>query len=256
MVVYSCTTCKKSFKKKCHLEAHLNRKRPCHETAESTELATLRSEVNRMQGHMNHMQSMFEQLQVELNSLKSSTTVTSSNTTGHHNTSNNSHNTTTSSNNTTTTNHTHNTFYLSNFGSDDTSFLTAGDLKDIASFRYNKLLLRYIEKVNCNKSAPQNHNFLISNLRSDSVQVFTGGKWVTMQKKEALERFLEFKEQELTNLHACEKMASLPEGMRLNVQYAAEDDDDESLGERPKQVERLLYTHAKTIKETKKKTLN
>jgi hypothetical protein len=142
------------------------------------------------------------------------------------------------------------------FGADDNKFLSQAELRDITSVVYNKLFIRYVEKVNCNAAFPQNHNIFVPNLRANYVHVFTNGVWKTMPKKEAIDKFVECKQVELIDLCTDERVTSLPKSLKENLDATVEDDDDDSLLERPKQVEHLLYTHSKIIGNTKRKHQN
>ena len=66
----------------------------------------------------------------------------------------------------TNTQNSNNVFVLNDFGKNDIDFLTQDDILEFSdpSIRYNKVLALLVKKINCNKSAPQNHNILITNL--------------------------------------------------------------------------------------------
>ena len=112
---------------------------------------------------------------------------------------------------------------------------------------------RYIEKVNCNKNAPQNHNIVVDSLRSDTVDVFQDGHWGKKPKKNTMKSFLDNKEKELMDLHDGEKGASLHHDRRKLIRYTVEDDDDDEVRQRSRQVERLLYEHRDIMKDAKRR---
>lgn len=118
----------------------------------------------------------------------------------------------------------------------------------------DKMLLSFIEAVNCNKGVPENHNFLISNLYSNSAEVYQNGLWVTVDKKKTLQMFFEHKVRELDekeNLKNGQKVYNYdsPYGIldKLEDYYKWRD----SL---VKKVERLIYSHREMIKETKRQS--
>jgi hypothetical protein len=239
-----CTLCNKVFQQKSHYRAHLQRKIPCN-----SEKQTQESQINLLKSEVASLNSEVASLKQRLETLESLTKQTGTNSVscGDGNQVNNNNN----SNNVNNIN-----IILKNFGEDNTSFLTSDEIQKICSPNlYNKLLLSFIEAVNCNKDVPENHNFLISNLRSNTAEVYQDGSWVIMDRKDALDMFLDNKQQELRTLKTSDKLDNLPRKIRLRVEdhidACIEDDDEESLEDRPKAVERLIYLHRERIKETK-----
>jgi hypothetical protein len=234
MKTYVCTNCGKNFGQKGHYDAHCARKNPCKRAGAGVEgnlVLELKREIDELKKTVSALQLLVSSGSTQQNSV-------------------------TVGNNNTTTNVTNNQVYISNFGADDNKFLSQAELRDITSDVYNKLFIRYVEKVNCNAAFPQNHNIFVPNLRANYVHVFTNGVWKTMPKKEAIDKFVECKQVELIDLCADERVTSLPKSLKENLDATVEDDDDDSLLERPKQVEHLLYTHSKMIGNTKRNHQN
>lgn len=224
---YRCSVCYKTFGQKCHYDKHLQRKRPCKpdDTQES---------IEKLQQRVTMLEAALESA---LANQQGSNITNTTNTNSH--------------NNNTTTN---NNIYMCNFGSDNTSFLTHEDLVDISQYRFNRLILRYVEKVNCNKDVPENHNIIVDSLRSGYVQIYENGVWSEAPKKQALERFIASKTRELQELHDGEQGSHLSEYQRKIIRYTVGDDDQEALRDRPREVAQVIYNHRETLKQTKKKT--
>jgi phage FluMu protein Com len=237
-----CTWCNKVFQQKSHYQAHLQRQKPC--TPVNVIVQIHESQINILKSEVASLKQTVETLKSMIES-QSKQTGTNSVSCGDGNQVNN------NSNNVNNIN-----IILKNFGEDNTSFLTSEDIQKVCSSKlYNELLLSFIEAVNCNKDVPENHNFLISNLRSNTAEVYQDGSWVIMDRKDALDKFLNNKERELSTLKTSDKLDNLPRDIRLSVEdridACVEDDDEESLSKRPKEVERLIYSHRDRIKETK-----
>ena len=69
------------------------------------------------------------------------------------------------------------TININPFGQEDLSHLTQEDKKSIIQSGH-QCILKYIDKVHLNDSKPENHNLLITNIRSGLIQVFKkSGLW-------------------------------------------------------------------------------
>lgn len=240
-----CTLCNKVFQQKGHYQAHLQRKSPC--TPVNIIVQTHESQINLLKSEIASLKQRLETLESQTKPTGTTSVCGDRNQVSSNNNNNN-------SNNVNNIN-----IILKSFGEDNTSFLTTEDIKNICSTKlYNKLLISFIEAVNCNKDVPENHNFLISNLRSNTAEVYQDGSWVTMDKKDALDKFLDNKQRELSTLKTSDKLDNLPRKIRSDVEdhidACIEDDDEESLEDRPKAVERLIYLHRERITETKRQS--
>lgn len=248
---YECPICKHVFTQKSNYETHIKRKRPCQPL--NTDIVANR--FTHFEQELTRMKDIIVKLEercatLERNKRKEGTeaasvTVTNTTKTSSGNVSN--------VNNVVNSNVSNNV-YLCNFGSDDTSFLTLKDLKEVARCDYNDIILKYIEKVNCNKDVPQNHNLLISNLRADYAHVYKGGKWTTVLKQNAIEEFIGIKKDQLADLEKGEVATGLSGVLRDSILSAVDNDNEDDIKRCPKQVEQLMYSYRDIIKETKKQT--
>ena len=253
-MMHQCPTCRQCFSQKGHLAAHLNRKRPCKPIEYTGTEELLLKKIDEIKAGF---QKEIEDLRSQIAPLKQESACKPGSTNSGNTMTNNTVTNSTITNNTITTNHNNNVFVINEFGENDIEFLTENDLLELSdpSRRYNKLLTHLIRKVNCNKEAPQNHNVLITNLRSDTAQIFSEGSWVTVSKKEVLEKLIFDKEKEMESLQKSNKLDDLSIRKKMdiidNLQACLEDDDEESLLKRPREVERVIYSHRDIIKETR-----
>ena len=106
------------------------------------------------------------------------------------NTNINSNNITTTTNNTLNNNNNiTNNITINTFSKEDLSYLTTKDIVGMIKRGYC-CELEYISKVHQNPDAPQNHNIILSNLRSGLIKIFDDTKWKTVPTNEALDELL------------------------------------------------------------------
>ena len=78
-----------------------------------------------------------------------------------------------------------------------------------------------------------------------------------MSKKEAIKKLIFDKEKEMERLQKSKKLDDIPTRKKKeivdNFQACIEDDDEESLCDRPKELERVIYSHRNLIKATSRK---
>jgi hypothetical protein len=117
------------------------------------------------------------------------------------------------------------------------------------------VLSKYIKKVNCNADAPQNHNLLITNLRSNSAKALHKGEIKVVDKKEALNVFIDQKKKELVSLHDGKAREVLPPDKLVNIKTTIEEKNSSVLKKQPQHIERLLYEFAPMIRSTLKQAV-
>ena len=93
--------------------------------------------------------------------------ITNNNTTNNNNINNN------NSNNITNNNI---TIKINNFGDEDLSHLTQKDITNMIKSGFG-CVFDYIDKVHLNPSKPENHNIMLTNLRSGLIKIFQNYKW-------------------------------------------------------------------------------
>ena len=118
---------------------------------------------------------------------------------------------------------------------------------------FSNVVPRYVEKVDCNPKYPQNHNLAVTNLRSDSVDVYVGDRWITKSKRETLDAYVDQKIEELSRVKDTPLVQTLPPLNQKHLRFAI---NDEELAYRlPKKVEKLLYSYRDLINKTRKQRL-
>jgi hypothetical protein len=111
---------------------------------------------------------------------------------------NNSYNTTnniTNNNitNNTTNNITNNNIKIVSFRNEDLSFLTDKDILHCLS-KTPYCVAEVTKLINCNPNKPENHNILITNLRSKTLQVYENDRWVTKDTDDTLDTMFQERE--------------------------------------------------------------
>jgi hypothetical protein len=126
-----------------------------------------------------------EEMSLEIEQLKnqSNTINNSMNTNSYNNI--NSHNTTT------------NNIKIVSFREEDLSFLTDKDILHCLS-KSPYCVAEITKLINCNPNKPENHNILITNLRSKTLQVYENDKWVTKDADDTLDTMFQEREMYLS----------------------------------------------------------
>ena len=65
---------------------------------------------------------------------------------------------------------------INNFGDEDLSHLTQKDITDMIKSGFG-CVFDYIDKVHLNPNKPENHNIMLTNLRSGLIKIFQNYKW-------------------------------------------------------------------------------
>jgi len=65
---------------------------------------------------------------------------------------------------------------INNFGDEDLSHLTQKDITDMIKKGFG-CVFDYIDKVHLNPNKPENHNIMLTNLRSGLIKIFQNYKW-------------------------------------------------------------------------------
>ena len=91
-------------------------------------------------------------------------------------TNNNNNNTNINNNIINNNNNTNIIIKINNFGDEDLSHLTQKDITDMIKKGFG-CVFDYIDKVHLNPNKPENHNIMLTNLRSGLIKIFQNYKW-------------------------------------------------------------------------------
>jgi hypothetical protein len=102
-----------------------------------------------------------------------------------------------------TSNTQNNTITMNPFGKEDLSHIKIEDyLKFLNTFFPG--FVGYVNKVHFDENMPQNHNILISNLRSKYISIYDGEKWITKDKNDIIDNLILKKHNQLSSI--CEQL--------------------------------------------------
>lgn len=111
------------------------------------------------------------------------------------NMSNNTHNdhstNTTNHNNTTNNIETQNVIVVNSFGSENTEYLTDRIVSRLIQNGPFTCLPKIIEKIHFDPEHPENHNIKVTNQKNNYAKIIKDNKWVTTNKKQAIEKMIQ-----------------------------------------------------------------
>jgi len=99
-------------------------------------------------------------------------------------------NTTNNTNNTTNHIETQNVIVVNSFGSENTEYITDKIIKKLIDSPYISIP-KLIEKIHFDPDHPENHNIKVTNKKLNYAEVVRDNKWVTTNKKKAIEDMIE-----------------------------------------------------------------
>jgi uncharacterized C2H2 Zn-finger protein len=158
-MIYKCEKCNKIFTQKSHYTNHINRKYPC-KSANNNILQKL-------------IQKVEEQDKI-ITELKNNTKINN-----------------TINNNTINNNYVNISININPFKNEDLSHLKLSDFKKIIDCGY-QCVLSYLDNVHFNKDKPENHNLLLTNLRSNIIKVLNEDKnWEAQDLQEVIDYLID-----------------------------------------------------------------
>ena len=177
--LYVCS-CGKSFNQSSSLSRH---KKKCKQV-NPTQTAT----INTVEQQQMQMQIKIQQIEIE--DLKKQISLLLDK-----NMSNNTHNdhstNTTNHNNTTNNIETQNVIVVNSFGSENTEYLTDRIVSRLIQNGPFTCLPKIIEKIHFDPEHPENHNIKVTNQKNNYAKIIKDNKWVTTNKKQAIEKMIQ-----------------------------------------------------------------
>jgi hypothetical protein len=202
ITIYTCEECKYRTDVKCNYEKHiLTRRHLNHATQRNPKdkeeneryvcqdcntKCSFRQSYERHRKYNCKVLKRLEEMALEIEQLKNQ-----SNPINNNSLNTNSYNHINSHNN--TTNH----IKIVSFREEDLSFLTDKDILHCLS-KSPYCVAEITKLINCNPNKPENHNILITNLRSKTLQVYDNDKWVTKDAEDTLDTMFQEREMYLS----------------------------------------------------------
>ena len=104
-----------------------------------------------------------------------------------HNTTNNNDNSTNTTNNI----ETQNVIIVNSFGNENTEYLTDRIVSKLIKDGPFTCLPKIIERIHFNPEHPENHNIKVTNQKNNYAKIIQDNKWVTTNKKQAIEKMIQ-----------------------------------------------------------------
>jgi len=168
-MIYKCDKCNKIFTQKIHYTNHLNRKFPCKDinNDNNTIIQNLILKVNEQDKIIKELKENQDKKSIKINNGKINNGKIINN-----NTVNISIN-------------------INPFKNEDLSHLKLSDFKKIIDCGY-QCVLSYLDNVHFNKDKPENHNLLLTNLRSNIIKVLNEDKnWEAQDLQEVIDYLID-----------------------------------------------------------------
>ena len=187
---YTCPRCLYSCSQKCHILKHIDKKKLCPLNNLDVDPKDYREVIIREPGSELELLKTNIQYQKEIERLKRE---------------NEKLKLITNNINVNTNNgsvYTHNgdvTLNLMAFNDPETEFLTDGDYIECINQIKARIIPRLMEKIHFNLQHPENHNMVITNMRTKSAKVFDGLQWRMYNEDELLEKLLRDREYLITD---------------------------------------------------------
>ena len=217
-MIYKCEKCNKLFTQKSHYTNHINRKYPC-------------KEVNN-----NILKKLIQKVEDQdkiITELKNNTKI----------------------NNTINNNYVNISININPFKNEDLSHLKLSDFKKIIDCVY-QCVLSYLDNVHFNKDKPENHNLLLTNLRSNIIKVLNdNNKWEATDLQEVIDYLIDKSTDIINNKYNEIKQNINYNSKGFDKYYNKyETEQDKCFKQLTKDIKTKIYNNRDMIKKTKNNT--